>query len=90
MLPRQTFGWHYRDGIGLDRDEREALVWFQRAANLGNLWAMRNIGALYEHGQGVAKDCRKARDWYMKAAVSDHTDARKMLAALPVNCPEKP
>jgi uncharacterized protein len=84
------FGWHYRDGIGLDRNEREALVWFQRAANLGNLWAMRNIGALYEHGQGVNKDCRKARDWYMKAAVSDHTDARKMLATLPVNCPEKP
>ena len=83
-------GWHYRDGIGLDRNEREAFVWFQRSANLGNLWAMRNIGALYEHGQGVTKDCRKARDWYMKAAVSDHTDARKMLAALPVNCPEKP
>ena len=83
-------GWHYRDGIGLDRNEREAFVWFQRSANLGNLWAMRNIGALYEHGQGVTKDCRKARDWYMKAAVSDHTDVRKMLAALPVNCPEKP
>jgi uncharacterized protein len=79
-------GWHYRDGVGVDRNEKEALVWFQKAADLGNLWAMRNIGNLYERGQGVAKDCAKAREWYGKAAVSDHTDARKLLAELSNRC----
>jgi uncharacterized caspase-like protein len=83
-------GWHYRDGLGVVRNEKEALTWFVKAAERGNLWAMRNIGDLYEKGRGVQKDCKKAREWYTKAAVSDHTDAKKMLAALPVNCPDKP
>ena len=83
-------GWHYRDGLGVQRDDQEALVLFRKAADLGHLWAMRNIGNLYERGQGVAKDCKKAREWYAKAAVSDHTDAKKLLAALATSCPEKP
>ena len=38
----------------------------------------------------MAKDCKKAREWYAKAAVSDHTDAKKLLAALATSCPDKP
>ena len=79
-------GWHYRDGIGVVRDEKQAIAWFQKAADQGNLWAMRNLGNLYEKGQGVAKDCKTATAWYAKAAVSNHTDAKTLLAALARNC----
>ena len=79
-------GWHYRDGIGVVRDEKQAIAWFQKAADQGNLWAMRNLGNLYEKGLGVAKDCKTATAWYAKAAVSNHTDAKTLLSALARNC----
>ena len=83
-------GWLTRDGIGVTRDEKAAMGWFQKGAEGGNLWAMRNIGAMHEKGTGVPANCQRAHEWYVKAAISDHTDARKLLAALPASCVEKP
>lgn len=60
----------------------EALQWYQRAAELGNASAMRNVGLLYETGQGTQKDLAKAAEWYRKAADKQQPNAMYDLAFL--------
>src|SRR4051812_16571882 len=50
-----------------DKDETQAVAWYQKAADLGNAQAMFNLGCCYEHGEGVEKqDDSKAVEWYRK------------------------
>lgn len=46
----------------------KAVGWYQRAADLGNADAMRNLGLCYEHGRGVPADAKKAVRHYYQAA----------------------
>ena len=38
------------------KDEGEAVRWYRKAAVLGNVLAMYNLGIMYANGRGVAKD----------------------------------
>ena len=49
-------------------DYDKAMEWYQRAAELGNLAAVYEIGVMYENGWGVAQDYDKAMEWYQRAA----------------------
>lgn len=40
-------GLMYFQGIGVDRDAREALRWFRKAAEQGNAGAQNNLGVMY-------------------------------------------
>jgi TPR repeat protein len=59
----------YEKGIGVGKDEKEAVVWYGRSASQGNAAAQFNLGVLYEHGRGTPVDFAKANEWYRKAAV---------------------
>ena len=50
------------------RDYKEAIRLYRDAADLGNAYAMNNIGTMYEHGEGVSKSHLEAVKWYKKAA----------------------
>jgi len=59
----------YEQGIGVAKDEKEAVVWYRKAAEQGNANAQFNLGVLYENGRGTTVDFAQANQWYRKAAV---------------------
>lgn len=59
----------YEQGIGVAKDEKEAVVWYGKSAAKENAAAQYNLGVLYENGRGTAVDFAKANEWYRKASV---------------------
>ena len=59
----------YEKGIGVTKDEKEAVVWYRKSAEQGNSNAQFNLGVLYENGRGCAVDFAQANQWYRKASV---------------------
>jgi len=58
----------YERGIGVGKDEKEAVLWYGKAASQGNAAAQFNLGVLYENGRGTEVDFAKANEWYRKAS----------------------
>lgn len=42
--------------------------WYRKAAELGNAYAMNNLGVLHEVGRGIARDLVLAHMWYNLAS----------------------
>jgi TPR repeat protein len=61
-------GVKFANGEGVTQNYEEAVKWYRKAAEMGNLNAMNNLGACYEDGQGVPKDLEESVKWYRKAA----------------------
>lgn len=61
---------------------QEAIKWYEKAAKLGNLDAIYNIGVAYLHGVCVEPDDLKAIDNFKKAASLGHLSAQKHLVNL--------
>jgi TPR repeat protein len=59
-----------RDGI--EKDEKKAAEWMEKAANQGLIDAQVAIAAMYDRGLGVAADRDKSTHWYEKAAAQGH------------------
>ena len=59
----------YEQGIGITKDEKEAVVWYGKSAAQDNSAAQFNLGVLYENGRGTAVNFAKANEWYRKASV---------------------
>lgn len=70
-------GQIYCEGaVGIDKDAREAIQYFTKAAEEGNTDAEFAIGNMYRQGNGVAIDDQKAFHWLFKAANNGHADAQ--------------
>jgi TPR repeat protein len=61
-------GLMFEQGIGVSKDEKEAIVWYRKAAMQGNVHAQYNLAVLYENGRGTEVDFVQANEWYRKAA----------------------
>jgi TPR repeat protein len=59
----------YEKGIGVRKNEKEAVVWYGKAAAQGNSAAQFNLGVLYENGKGTPINFALANKWYRKASV---------------------
>jgi TPR repeat protein len=59
----------YEKGIGVAKDEKEAVAWYAKSAAQGNSNAQFNLGVMHENGRGTAVDFAKANEWYRKASV---------------------
>ena len=57
---------------GVEKDEVQAAVWMEKAANHGLVEAEVAIAAMYDRGMGVTADRDKATAWYQKAAAQGH------------------
>jgi len=57
---------------GYEKDEQQAAIWMEKAANQGMVDAQVAIAAMYDSGKGVAADRDKATHWYEKAAAKGH------------------
>lgn len=60
-------GIMYRDGLGVDRDDKEALHYFHQAEHFDSQDAQYLIAQAYEEGRGVPKDLVAAYIWYTRA-----------------------
>lgn len=59
----------FEQGIGVERDETRAVIWYDKAANQGNSAAQYNLAVLYENGRGTQVDFAEANKWYRRASV---------------------
>lgn len=64
-----NLGLMYEQGIGVGKDEQQAVVWYRKAAEQGNAFAQYNLAVLYENGRGTAVDFALANEWYRKASL---------------------
>lgn len=65
----------YEFGASWQRNGREALRWYRRAAEQGSHDAEAALGRLYYLGRGVPRDASLALIWYDKAAKAGQSDA---------------
>lgn len=66
-----------RDGV--EKDEKQAVFWMEKAANQGLVDAQVVMGAMYDRGMGVTADRDKATQWYEKAAAKGHATSLAIL-----------
>ena len=66
----------YHDGHGTVKDPQEAAVWCRRAAEQGNIDAMRTLAICLENGDGVKEDFDEMAKWYRKAAEKDDPESQ--------------
>ena len=64
-----NLGLMYEQGIGVEKDEKEALAWYLKSAQLGNSNAQFNLAVLYENGRGCDVDFKEAHRWYREAVM---------------------
>ena len=75
-------GDHYEDGEGVKKTLNEAVKWYRKAAEQGDVGAQYRLGYLYEDGEGVKKNLNEAVKWYKKAADQGNEAAADALTRL--------
>jgi TPR repeat protein len=67
-VAQMIVGTMYADGLGVARDNAEAMRWLRKAADQNLPLAQANLGVMYELGQGVPTDVNAAARWFGAAA----------------------
>jgi Sel1 repeat-containing protein/PDZ domain-containing protein/putative peptidoglycan binding protein len=75
-------GRMYGSGIGVARDEIEAVRWLRKSANAGNVAAMTQLAVALLEGHGTGKDPQEAVRLLKSAADLGNVDAIYRLAGL--------
>ena len=63
----------YLNGQGVAQDDKQAVAWFQKAANQNHVGAQFNLGMMYANGRGVAQDYQQAKIWWQKVLAQSDT-----------------
>lgn len=62
-------GYMYEHGLGVTRDDVQAVSWYRKAAEAKDATGMSNLGFMYQHGRGgLSQNDEVAVSWYRKAA----------------------
>ena len=69
-------GRYYQNGIGVAKDDAEAVSWYRKAADQGHANAQDNLGWMYQNGLGVEQNYIEAVSWYRTAADQGHANAQ--------------
>ncbi len=77
-----NLGLLYMKGLGVEKSDRRALVWFVRAGNNGLADAQYNAGVMFYLGRGVYPDHKSAVEWWQRAAEQEHANAQNNLAIM--------
>jgi ankyrin repeat protein/TPR repeat protein len=72
----------YEERERVEKYDRQAFEWCQKAANQGNDRAQYKLGTKYSKGKGVSKDYAKAKEWYQKAANQGNVRAQYNLGLM--------
>lgn len=77
ILAMNAIGVAYADGDGIPRNDRLAMKWFEKSANLDNSEAMYNL-ALGYHFSDVS-DVKKALPWVLQAVEAEYRPAYMLI-----------
>jgi hypothetical protein len=69
-------GAAYLMGRGVERNEKQAAYWYEKAANSGDPEAQRQIGYFYAAGIGVDRDPARAAYWFERAIAGGAISAK--------------
>ena len=69
----------YLLGHGVQRDEKLAAYWYEKAANSGDPGAQEQIGFLYQAGIGVEQNLVRGAEWFERAIAGGSTSAKVSL-----------
>ena len=72
-------GVMYDSSQRVERDDKEAVKWYRRAAEQGHAIAQNNLGMMYGRGRGVKQDHAEAVKWYRRAAEQGFARAQNFL-----------
>ena len=73
QMSQVKLGAMYDTGSGVPQDDAEAVKWYRRAADHGDVLPSSMLGVMYDDGRGVPQDYAEALKWYRRAA--DQGDA---------------
>jgi hypothetical protein len=77
-----AMGYMFKNGLGVKKNEKLALSWFERAARLGDLDSQTATAEMYFNGIGVKEDKKQAFNWYLEAAKQGHLDSQQIIAEM--------
>ena len=75
-------GYLSRSGLGVSKDDHEALKWLSRAAAQDNAYSQNALGLMYRNGEGVAVNPAEAHKWFTKAAQAGYGSAYNNLGVM--------
>lgn len=81
-LAEHYLAFSYKHGLGVSKDEDEAVKWYKRAANQGLAKAQYDLANMYYEGLGTYPDTKQAIAWYREAAEQGHVSAQYNLGML--------
>ena len=74
---QNNLGVMYRSGLGIPKDDKNAVKWFRLAAEHGDAPAQANLAYMYANGMGVLQDWVYAHMWSNVAASTGFMGAVK-------------
>jgi TPR repeat protein len=78
-----NYHWRGNDDFGVKKHIDHAVKLWHRAAELGSLKALNNLGVLFNHGcDGISKDKTKAKQYFEKGAMAGFADSRLILGGI--------
>jgi uncharacterized protein len=80
-----NIGYMLSQGLGVGKNEKEAIKWYEKAALKGDSNAQFNIGSMCETGRGIKQNYEKALEWYSKSAEQGNAFAQANLGSLYYN-----
>jgi len=89
MIAKYNIGYLFENGLGVKKDIKKALQFYQMSANDGYDKAALLVGNAYIKGIGVKKDIRKAIYYYKIAAKEGNKKAIKILNIIKNKLKEK-
>jgi TPR repeat protein len=72
----------YQYGGGVPQNYEQAVKWYTKAAEQGEVYAQFNLGSMYRNGQGVPQNGTEAVKWYTKAAEQGDVMAQIILGGM--------
>lgn len=77
-----NLGILYMKGLGVEKNEKTAFVWYKRSSANGNTDAMYNLGTMYNQGRVIYRSPKDAYKWWLKSAELGNAAAQFNLAVI--------
>ncbi|MDR2153437.1 MAG: sel1 repeat family protein [Burkholderiaceae bacterium] len=79
---QNKLGVMFQKGLGVAKNDAQAVVWYRKAAEKGLAYAQFNLGSMYQEGKGVARNEKLAVAWFRRAAEQELTHAQSNLGLM--------
>lgn len=67
-VAQEAYGWMFYEGKGVVKSYVEAMYWYHKAADQGNIEAQYNLALMYSRGLGADKNMNESAKWVQSAS----------------------